>query len=64
MKIELINIKRVLVWGTAAAMACNTPARKLQYIHHSSLSGTDFYKQAAAMSWKQRDSFAIAQFQG
>lgn len=49
--------------GTAIAMACNTPARKLQIIRHSSLSGSDFYKQAAAMSWKQRDSFAILQFQ-
>ena len=43
-------------------MACSTPARKLLIPRHSSLSGTDFYKQAAAMSWRQRDSFAIVQF--
>ena len=49
--------------GAAVALACNTPARKLHYSHHSSMSGTDFYKLAAAMSWKQRDSFAIVQFQ-
>ena len=27
----------------------------------STLTGTEFYKQAAAMSWKQRDSFAIVE---
>ncbi len=26
---------------------------------NSSLSGTEFYKQAAAMKWKERDSFAV-----
>lgn len=44
------------------AMACNFPAQKLQVVRQSSLPGTSFYKQAAAMSWKQRDSFAIVQF--
>ncbi|HET9276700.1 MAG TPA: hypothetical protein VFN95_00900, partial [Flavitalea sp.] len=63
MKIKIINIKLVLVMGAAVALACNTPARKLHYTHQSSMSGTDFYKLAAAMSWKQRDSFAIVQLQ-
>jgi hypothetical protein len=60
--VKLIDIKLMLVVLTAGTIACNTPARKLQVTRRSSLSGTDFYKQAAAMSWKQRDSFAILQF--
>jgi hypothetical protein len=57
-----MKITLVLVVVTIATMACNTSARKLQVIRRSFLSGSDFYKQAVAMSWKQRDSFAITQF--
>ena len=39
--------------------SCHT-AKKLELPErHSSLSGRDFYLQAAAMDWKERDSFAV-----
>ena len=52
----------ILLLVIFAAVACNTSVTKLQVTRHASLSGTDFYKLAAAMSWKQRDSFTLVQF--
>jgi len=50
-------------WFTAAIFlfySC-TNVKKISFPtrHHSSLTGTEFYRQAAAMQWKQRDSFAL-----
>jgi hypothetical protein len=42
--------------------ACNSAAKQLEVNRQSSLTGSEFYKQAAAMSWKERDSFALQQF--
>ena len=59
---ELINIRTVFLFVVSFIAACNSPAKKLQVNRQASLAGSDFYKQAGAMSWKERDSFAIQQF--
>ena len=57
-----LYIGLVLIYIFSSIAACNSPAKKLQISRQSSLSGSAFYKQAAAMSWKERDSFALVQF--
>jgi hypothetical protein len=42
--------------------SCSSPAKRLHVTRQASLTGSEFYKQAAAMSWKERDSFALQQF--
>lgn len=56
-------MKRVLIIFLILA-SCKTAQKNLQ-IHwperSSTLTGTEFYKMAASMNWKQRDSFAVKQ---
>ena len=51
-----------LLYFVFSIVACNSPAKKLQTNRQSSLAGSAFYEQAAPMSWKSRDSFALQQF--
>ncbi len=44
------------------APACKTPGHTLQVKRKHSLPGSLFYQQAAGMTWKERDSFALLQF--
>lgn len=41
---------------------CSNKIKHLQVSRTSSLTGSDFYKQSAAMGWKSRDSFALEEF--
>lgn len=45
----------------SATASCNRSLH-VQLSRRASLTGSAFYQQAAAMDWKQRDSFALAQF--
>ena len=44
----------IIIASCSATKTINVPARKT-----SAVTGTDFYKQAAAYSWQRRDSFAV-----
>jgi hypothetical protein len=57
-----LSLGLALIYVFSAIASCNSPAKKLQISRQSSLTGSAFYKQAAAMSWKARDSFALQQF--
>lgn len=52
-------VRVLLILNCLMLTACNT-ARQMHWPQRSSsLTGTEFYKQAAAMKWKERDSFAV-----
>jgi hypothetical protein len=59
----VITLRTFLFFASVFAVACNSSTKKLQVSRSSPLPGSGFYKQAAAMAWKQRDSFAVQQFQ-
>jgi len=55
-------ISTVFILTVVLTGGCITASKNLQIRRRASLPGSEFYQQAAAMSWKARDSFAVAQF--
>jgi hypothetical protein len=59
---ELSGMKQLLTAILILLASCSTSKTIVYPERKISLSGTDFFKQAAAYTWSQRDSFALEEF--
>ena len=60
MQVSSVVIHRILVIIIILWIGACSPARKMKWPERSSsLSGNEFYHQAFAMKWQERDSFAL-----
>jgi len=57
----MILMRTIFVWILFLFFSCQSSKKIIHIDRHSSLTGSDFYKQAAAMNWQARDSFVLKQ---